>query len=77
MPALTLADAVHSLATELTQKKNVKHVSVCSCIPRTTNLSLDMNEDTFRIKCGNFNNILKHFCETTDNVIYWTQRVLD
>ena len=50
VPALTVADAVHNLATELTQKKNVKHIAVCSRLPRTTNLSPDMNEDTFRIR---------------------------
>ena len=70
---LSVADAVITIAHNILNVHHARHVTVCSALYRTKNTgSYSVTDYNHRV--GRFNNILRHFCDTEQDITYHTHR---
>ena len=71
---LSVADAVITIAHQLLNTLQVRHVMVCSALHRTTNTGTYSSHD-YNDRVGRYNNILRHYCDAERDISH-TQRIL-
>ena len=70
---LTVADAVVTVAHNILNTTCARHVTICSALFRTKNTG-HYSPLEYNGQMGQYNNILRHFCDTEVNITYHTHR---